>query len=115
MIYALEGESFDDFKPSDSKPRIELFKGSKVPDPPKQQKDDFKMPKPAPVIAAPVPKPPPPPPPPTMTAPAVDEASNNAKRQNARQNGLAKTLLAGETGGYRPGAPASGDKKTLLG
>jgi hypothetical protein len=50
-----------------------------------------------------------------MDSPAVDQVERDARRQSARQNGMARTLLAGETGGYKPGQPATDGKKTLLG
>ncbi len=99
----------------DAKPVLSWFKGGKaeIPKPPKQRKEDLQMP-PMP-NPAPLPPPPPPPPPPQMDAPAVDQAERDARRQSARQNGMARTLLAGETGGFKAGAPATDGKKTLLG
>jgi hypothetical protein len=98
-----------------AKPVLSCFKGGKVevPKPPKQRKEDVKMP-PMP-NPAPLPPPPPPPPPPQMDAPAIDQAERDARRQSARQNGMARTLLAGETGGFKAGAPVTDGKKTLLG
>jgi hypothetical protein len=112
VVFALEGEDAPTAPEPDSKPALSWFKGGKVqmPKPPKAPKDEFKMPTPAPL-----PPPPPPPPPPQMDSPAVDQVERDARRQSARQNGMARTLLAGETGGYKPGQPATDGKKTLLG
>lgn len=115
MIFALEGEDVPETPEPDAKPVLSWFKGAKVPKPPKQSKDDFKLPPPPPAQMAPLPPPPPPPPPPQMDSPAVDQVQRDAKRQAGRQNGIARTLLAGETGGFKPGAPAAEGKKTLLG
>jgi type IV secretory pathway VirB10-like protein len=115
VVFALEGEDAPTAPEPDAKPPLSWFKGGKaeIPKPPKQRKEDFQMPAmPAP---APLPPPPPPPPPPQMDSPAVDQAERDARRQSARQNGMARTLLAGETGGYKPGQPATDGKKTLLG
>lgn len=62
--------------------------------------------------------PPPPPPPPIPPAPTVSnldaqQAAADQKGQAARRKGQRSTLIAGETGGAL--APASGQRKTLLG
>ena len=115
LMFALDGGGY--LPPEDNeKPRTQCDKGSKIPDPPKEKKDDFQLPPPP--KAAPLPPPPRPPPPPTMTMPAVEEAMSDAKRKASRQNGMSKTLIAGETGGYNPTAAATNDpkaKKSLLG
>lgn len=84
--------------------------------PPKQQKQkEQKLPKiPQP---APLPPPPPPPPLPNQEIQPVDQEKRDQKKKEARRQGIAKTLLAGETGGYEAAAttPATEGKKTLLG
>lgn len=84
-----------------------------VPKQPKQK--EVKLP-PVPQ-AQPLPAPAPPPPPPTQDMSEVDQAGDDQKRKAARQNGVSKTLLAGETGGYSSGDGSTGSsgKKTLLG
>lgn len=115
MIFAFEGEDIHATPEPDAKPVLSWFKGGKaeIPKPPKQRKEDLQMP-PMPT-PAPLPPPPPPPPPPQMDSPAEDQAQRDARRQSARQNGMARTLLAGETGGFKAGAPDTDGKKTLLG
>jgi hypothetical protein len=46
---------------------------------------------------------------------SVQQATEDQRRRNARGRGVAQTLLAGETGGYRPMAQAENGKRTLLG
>jgi hypothetical protein len=85
-------------------------KGGSAPKPPKEQKIE----KPDPIVIPPPPKPPPPPPapppPPTETVADVETAKLDQRRQEAKRRGMAKTLLAGESGGYSPEG-----RKTLLG
>lgn len=95
---------------ADSKPQLVCHKGGGVPAPPKQEK--VKLPDPPKIN---MPKPLPPPPPPSQNMDSVSQAQEDARRKAARQNGLSKTLLAGETGGWRPGMPAGEGKRTLLG
>lgn len=66
------------------------------------------------VIPDPVPVTPPPPPPPTATESNI-EAQNKASQQAKdakRRKGVAASLIAGETGGYRSSATGTG---SLLG
>jgi type IV secretory pathway VirB10-like protein len=97
-------------RPPDQPENVAFFGGSKAPPPPKEVKvPEIKMPELPP--PPPPPKPPPPPDPPTIeTKQAVEQSMTDAKRQEKRRQGLSKTLLAGETGGY-----SDSGKKTLLG
>jgi len=55
-------------------------------------------------------------PPPTSTSVEVTQAKKDVKVQAARRKGIAATILAGETGGYKNPFPApAGGGKTLLG
>jgi hypothetical protein len=54
-----------------------------------------------PAIAVPAPAPPPPPPPSTSSA-DQQEAGTEARRQAQQRRGIKSTILAGETGGYKP-------------
>lgn len=89
----------------------QYFFGGGAPKPPKPQK--IKMPKTPdiPIPAAPAPLPPPPPPP-TQANSEVQQAEDDQRRQALTRKGMRSTLLAGDTGGY---APATDQKKTLLG
>ena len=59
------------------------------------------------------------PPPPTNQSVEVQDAQRDARKQAAKRKGMTQTVLAGETGGYRP--PTSGmggtgqPKPTVLG
>lgn len=88
-----------------------FFGGGGSPKPPKQEK--VKMPK-QPDIPVPKPPPPlpPPPPPPTQANSEVEQAAEDQRKQSLNRRGMRQTLLAGETGGY---APATDQKKSLLG
>ena len=92
-------------------------KGGGAPRPPSDadtKKQVAEIQKPLPKVE--MPKPLPPPPPPTQNMDSVQQATEDARRRNARGRGVAQTLLAGETGGYRPMAQAeNGGKRTLLG
>lgn len=92
-------------------------KGGGAPRPPSDketQKQVAEIQKPLPKVE--MPKPLPPPPPPTQNMDSVQQATEDARRRSARGRGVAQTLLAGETGGYRPMAQAeNGGKRTLLG
>lgn len=91
-------------------------KGGGAPRPPSDkdtQKQVAEIQKPLPKVE--MPKPLPPPPPPTQNMDSVQQATEDARRRNARGRGVAQTLLAGETGGYRPMAQADNGKRTLLG
>jgi hypothetical protein len=48
------------------------------------------------------------PPPPTTQSVEVQQAQRQAAKDAAKKRGLKQTILAGETGGYKPGAPAGG-------
>jgi hypothetical protein len=69
-------------------------------------------PAPAPTVAA---KPPAAVPPVTERTIEVEMASRESKLAAKKRKGMRSTLLAGETGGYQPTAPADEQKKTLLG
>jgi hypothetical protein len=56
---------------------------------------------------------PPPPPPPSSSSSDVQEAATEAQKQALRRTGYQKTLLAGETGGYK--SKTLGGGQTLLG
>lgn len=91
-------------------------KGGGAPRPPSDkdtQKQVAEIQKPLPAVQ--MPKPLPPPPPPSQNMDSVQQATEDARRRNARGRGVAQTLLAGETGGYRPMAQADNGKRTLLG
>ena len=92
-------------------------KGGGAPRPPSDadtKKQVAEIQKPLPKVE--MPKPLPPPPPPTQNMDSVQQATEDARRRSARGRGVAQTLLAGETGGYRPMAQAeNGGKRTLLG
>lgn len=65
-----------------------------------------------PAIAMPEPAPPPPPPP-SQTGSDVINAEQEARRQASRRKGIQSTLLAGNTGGYKPGALGGGNQSLL--
>ena len=91
-------------------------KGGGAPRPPSDadtKKQVAEIQKPLPAVQ--MPKPLPPPPPPTQNMDSVQQATEDQRRRNARGRGVAQTLLAGETGGYRPMAQAENGKRTLLG
>jgi hypothetical protein len=92
-------------------------KGGGAPRPPSDadtKKQVAEIQKPLPTVQ--MPKPLPPPPPPSQNMDSVQQATEDQRRRNARGRGVAQTLLAGETGGYRPMAQAeNGGKRTLLG
>lgn len=86
------------------------YKGESLPKPPKPPK----IPKtPPPIIILPPEAPPPPPN--IQNLAEIDQAREDAKRRIARQKGIGSTLLAGETGGYKPMTPAVDGPKSLLG
>ncbi len=65
-----------------------------------------------PEIAVPPPAAPAPPPP-SQTGSDVINAEQEARRQAGKRKGIQSTLLAGNTGGYKPGALGGG--QSLLG
>jgi hypothetical protein len=92
-------------------------KGGGAPRPPsdaatKKQVEEIN--KPLPPVQ--MPKPLPPPPPPSQNMDSVQQAAEDQRRRSQMGRGLAKTLLAGETGGYKPMEQGgNGGKRTLLG
>src|SRR5882724_10472782 len=84
---------------------VNFFSSPKVPKAPDQQQ----MPTPpAPVVVPPPPKPlPPPPPPPTTSLLEVAQAQDDQRAQALSRKGIRSTMVAGNTGGYQPTAPAS--------
>ena len=94
----------------------DLAQGRRRPRPPSDKdtkKQVAEIQKPLPAVQ--MPKPLPPPPPPSQNMDSVQQATEDARRRNARGRGMQQTLLAGETGGYRPMAQTENGKRTLLG
>ena len=99
------------------------FGGGGAPPAPKMPKQPpFQMPPmppmnfpPLPPIPPPPPPPPPTPPPPTTSSLETLEAARQAQTNIKKRTGIARSLLAGETGGYSN--PVTGGKKSgsLLG
>lgn len=56
--------------------------------------------------------PPPPPPPPEMQNMSAGDAANQQRQAAAKRDGFRKSILAGETGGYRN--PATGSAPNSL-
>lgn len=77
-----------------------------------QQLKDSKKPVEYPPIVTPAPAAPLPPPPAATSSDGIS-AAQEASRQALKRKGIGSTLLAGDTGGYQPGALGGG--KTLLG
>lgn len=74
---------------------------------PKQE--TVKMPKTPTLVAPKVPAPVPVAAPPTASTAEVGQAQDDERQQAARRNGIRRTLVSGETGGYSP----EGKKNTL--
>ena len=81
-----------------------LFKGPTAPPPPAYVNT---TPTAAPAASPPV----------TERTSEVEAAARQTRQDAAKRKGLSKTLLAGDTGGFKPGANpfVSEQKKTLLG
>jgi hypothetical protein len=100
-------------KPSMPKPQ-KLPKPAPIILPPAPPPPKFEMPKAltAADLPQPVPPPPPPPPPPTTSAFEAQQAAAEQQRQQKRRQGMAQSLIAGETGGYVSSATG---QESLLG
>ena len=95
-------------KPPEPNKKLEKLQMSLLQKQYKESQQGFEMP------TIPIPRPlPPPSPTPTSGSADAQEAASDARRQAGRRNGIASTILAGETGGYT--SQALGGNPSIIG